>query len=111
MPRAMARTLLRVGSSEWRDEDPLEAVDDLEARLEGFADAVAFRAAWLAMHPDRPRGVWRVAFVRVRPPDLLTEPRPCEWLRELVERVRVADVGEVVDWHGVDRGGVDWGAP
>lgn len=41
------------------------AVDDAEARREGFADRAAFLAAWRSMHPDHIGPVYRVEFRRI----------------------------------------------
>jgi hypothetical protein len=75
MPMRACRTFLAVVSVEMREEDPVLAVDDAEAALEGFPSAGAFAALWLELHPDRPLACYRIAF----------EPLPIAKARREVE--------------------------
>lgn len=65
MPRWASRVDLEVLSVTVQRPPLALVVDDAEARREGFADAVEFLAAWVAMHPDYNGDIYRIEFRRL----------------------------------------------
>lgn len=65
MPRWACRIELEVVSVRVESPPVVLLVDDAEALREGFANAVAFLAAWTSMHPNYFGPIYRIEFSRV----------------------------------------------
>lgn len=65
MPRWASRLELEVVSVEVQRPPLAHVVDDVEAAREGFANAGAFLAAWVGLHPSHEGPIYRVEFRRI----------------------------------------------